>query len=164
MLKATFVRTAGERDRIYVTRSDGSEVSWSFPSYRDGLPHDLVHLAVESCCGLRSGFWGRVDAGADPAAINAEANRVGGTGKYAAFGEPAELYVAEALANAGWLRNGVTDDEIRQAVGAECGRAEVAPPELSNSTIEEIRATLGALASRWRALQPKGALSVSFPG
>jgi hypothetical protein len=39
MLKATFVRTVGQRDRIYVTRSDGSEV--------------------------------------DPAAITAEANRVG---------------------------------------------------------------------------------------
>ena len=69
MLKATFVRTAGERDRIFVTRSDGSEVSWSFPSYGEGLPHDLVHWVVESCCGLRWGFWGRVDAGADPDAV-----------------------------------------------------------------------------------------------
>ena len=164
MLKATFVRTAGERDRIYVTRSDGSEVSWSFTSYGDGLPHDLVHWVVESCCGLRAGFWGRVDAGADPAAITAKANRVGGKNKYAAFGpDQAELDVAEALANAGWSRDGVTDDEIRAAVAAECGRLEVPPPELSASQTERIRSTLRDLTQRWQSLLPKGSLSVTFP-
>jgi hypothetical protein len=164
VLKATFVRIAGERDRIYVTRSDGSEVSWSFPSYGDGLPHDLVHWVVESCCGLRAAFWGRVDAGADPAAITAKANRVGGKDKYAAFGpDQAELYVAEALANAGWFREGVTDDEIREAVAAECRQLEVLPPELSAIETERIRSTLRDLARRWQSLLPKGSLSVTFP-
>src|SRR5262245_15116764 len=65
VLKAAFVRTVGERDRVYVTRSDGSQVSWAFPSYGGALPHDLVHLVVESAFGLSQGFWGRVDAGAD---------------------------------------------------------------------------------------------------
>ena len=164
MLKATFVRIAGERDRIYVTRSDGSEVSWSFPSYGDGLPHDLVHWVVESCCGLRAGFWGRVDGGADPAAITVQANRVGGKDKYAAFGpDQAELYLAEALANAGWSQEGVTDDEIREAVVAECRRLELPPRVLSATETERIRATLHDLARRWRSLLPKGSLSVRFP-
>ena len=46
-MKASFVRTEGAPDRIYVVRSDGSETSWSFPTYGDGLPHDLCHLVVE---------------------------------------------------------------------------------------------------------------------
>ena len=67
VLRASFVRVAGQRDRIYVLRSDGSEVSWVFPTYGDMVPHDLVHVVVESAFGLKNGFWGRVDAGVDPA-------------------------------------------------------------------------------------------------
>ena len=48
MLKASFVRTVGDRDRIYVVRSDGSEVNGAFPAYGDALPHDLTHLVVEA--------------------------------------------------------------------------------------------------------------------
>ena len=75
VLKASFVRTAGERDRIYVTRSNGTEVGWVFPSYGDAPPHDLIHLVAESGFGLANGFWGRVDAGADPGRIDGQANR-----------------------------------------------------------------------------------------
>jgi hypothetical protein len=118
---------------------------------------------VESRCGLRAGFWGRVDAGADPAAITAEANRVGGKDKYAAFGpDQAELYVAEALANAGWSREGVTDHEIRETVVAECRRLAVPPRELSAVEMEQIRSTLHDLARRWQSLLPRGSLSVVF--
>jgi hypothetical protein len=49
-------------------------------------PHDLVHLVVEAAFGLAQGFWGRVDAGVDPAAIMAVANRKGGGNRYAGFG------------------------------------------------------------------------------
>jgi hypothetical protein len=75
ILQASFLRVPGQRDRIHVRRSDGSETSWVFPSYGTLLPHDLVHLVVESAFGLRRGFWGLVDGGADPARINEEANR-----------------------------------------------------------------------------------------
>ena len=95
-LKASFVRTVGDRDRIYVVRSDGSEVNWAFPSYGDSLPHDLIHLVVEAAFGLAQGFWGRVDAGADPAAITADANRRGGRNKYSGFGTAlSELQLAK---------------------------------------------------------------------
>jgi hypothetical protein len=164
MLKATFVRAAGERDRIYVTRSDGSEVSWSFPSYGDGLPHDLVHWVVESCCGLRNAFWGRVDAGADPAVVNAEANRAGGSDKYAGYGpDRQELDVAEALANAGWTRDGATEAEIRESLVTQCRSLGAPAPDLSPTQAERIRSTLRELSSRWRSLLPKGSLTVTFP-
>ena len=87
MLNASFVRTVGERDRFYVTRSDGSEVSWVFATFGNAPPHDMIHLIVESAFGLTQGFWGRVDAGANPAVIMEQANRMGGPNKYAAFGD-----------------------------------------------------------------------------
>jgi hypothetical protein len=92
VLRASFVRTVGERDRIYVVRSDGSEVNWAFPNYGEALPHDLIHLVVEAAFGLRQGFWGRVDAGVDPGAIMADANRRGGSNKFSGFGTPGRSY------------------------------------------------------------------------
>ena len=86
MLNASFVRTVGDRDRIYVRRSDGSEVNWVFPTFGDAPPHDMIHLIVESAFGVTQGFWGRVDDGVDPGVISAQANRAGGRNKYAAFG------------------------------------------------------------------------------
>ena len=163
MLRAIFVRTAGERDRIYVTRSNGSEVNWSFPTYGNGLPHDLVHLVVEACCGLRSGFWGRVDAGADPRIINAKANRAGGKDKYAAFGpEQAELQMAEALAGAAWWLEGATHEQLEESVAVQCRRLGAPVPNLSPEHTTRIRSTLARLARRWEALVPKGSLSVTF--
>jgi hypothetical protein len=162
MLRAAFVRTAGERDRIYVTRSDGSEVSWVFPTYGDALPHDLVHLVVESAFGLARGFWGRVDEGADPAAISAEANRVGGKDKYAGFGkDQAELMLAEALANVGWSNEPAHILAQLQQAARDTG---VALPELSLERVERTQQALVALARRWRSLLPKGALDMSFDG
>lgn len=161
MLRAVFVRTVGERDRIYVTRSDGSELSWAFPSYGDAPPHDLVHLVVESAFGLARGFWGRVDAGADPGRIQAEANRRGGAKKYAAYGEDQrELQIAEALAAASWSE---ADDVVAKAIRASYARFGVeAPPEPTAARIRETREALGLASRRWRALLPKGSLTAPF--
>jgi hypothetical protein len=164
-MRATFVRTAGQPDRVYVNRSDGSEVSWSFPTYGDGLPHDLVHLVVEAAFGLQAGFWGRVDEGADPRIINAEANRVGGARKYAAFGnDQRELCLAEALAGAPWWIVDESDEAVREAIRRNCARSGVSPPEdMTDERIQGVRAELARLAQRWRALVPKGALEIGFP-
>jgi hypothetical protein len=154
------VRTAGERDRIYVTRSDGSEASWVFPTYGDALPHDLVHLVVESAFGLTQGFWGRVDGGADPAAITAEANRKGGKDKYAGFGpDRRELLLAEALANAPWSEDPERIlEQLRQVYAAAESPADV----LSRERVDEVRSTLADLGRRWREMRPKGAIDLSF--
>src|SRR3984893_12789772 len=63
MREATFVRRRGSRDRVYVTRGDGTSTGWDFPSYGDGLPHDLCHLVVEEALRLADGFWGVVHQG-----------------------------------------------------------------------------------------------------
>lgn len=161
VLRAAFVRVVGERDRIYVTRSDGSEVSWPFPTYGDSLPHDLVHLVVESAFHVSRGFWGRVDAGADPAVITAEANRKGGRDKYAAYGlDQRELLLAEALANAPWSSE---TERVIESIRAACGDFGLSVPELlTHERVEQTKRSLAELALRWRGLRPKGALDLSF--
>lgn len=158
------MRVRGQRDRIYVRRSDGSEVSWVFPTYGDELPHDLVHLIVEGAFGVRQGFWGRVDAGVDPARINDEANRMGGANKYQGFGDDRrDLLLAEALAAASWLNVDVSDEQRREAIVESCGKLGVElPPAVSLERVGEVRAALAQLRAQWRALGVKGTLKLRF--
>jgi hypothetical protein len=159
-MQISFVRTVGEPDRVYVRRSDGSETSWSFPTYGDELPHDLVHLVVEAVFEIQGGFWDRVDAGVDVSRINREANRAGGRDKYAGFGPDRDaLLVAEALAGLGWGYLDMSDAERRDAALAACARVGGDLPETASlERFAEVRAQIDALRSRWRALSPKGTL------
>jgi hypothetical protein len=163
MLQASFVRIVGERDRIYVTRSDGSSLSWVFTSYGDALPHDLVHLVVESAFGVRQGFWGRVDGGADPGAISREANRRGGRDKYAAYGpDQTELLLAEALANVRWLDDERTEVLVERAADGFRQAGRPVSALVSEERVEHLRRVLGDLTGRWRALAPKGTIILEF--
>ena len=163
-LWASFVRILGQPDRIYVHRSDDSEVSWTFPTYGDGLPHDLVHLVVESAFGVRRGFWGRVDSGVDPARVNAAANRRGGTDKFAPFGANLrELYLAEAMAVVRWGDVTLSDDGIVAIVRDSYCELELdVPVTLSRERVARVRETLDALRCRWCELLPKGTLRLPF--
>ena len=69
-LSVSFTRHRGRNDQVEVTRSNGTSVSWDFPSYGDVLPHDMIHLVVEEGLGMQDGFWGLVDQGADVAMLN----------------------------------------------------------------------------------------------
>ena len=164
MLNASFVRTVGDRDRIYVTRSDGSEVSWVFPTYGDVPPHDMIHLIVEAAFGVGQGFWGRVDSGIDPGRIMAQANRMGGRNKYAAFGDNApDLLLAEVLANCGWLGEVVTGEDLEQQILNICRQVNLPTPALlSAERTARVRAVLLRLAERWKGLKPKGAIELQF--
>ncbi len=162
-MHVTFVRTEGQPDRIYVERSDGSEASWSFPTYGDGLPHDLVHLVVEAAFGLRRGLWGLVDSGIDMARVNAEANRKGGADKYGALGDRTDILLSEALAAAVSAPYLETNEERLELLREGCEKLGLAVP--AGSTAEkfsEMRALLAALSAEWRTLKPKGSLRLSF--
>jgi hypothetical protein len=163
-LTVTFVRKAGSPDHVYVRRRDGSETGWSFPSYGAGLPHDLVHLVVESHFGLTDGFWGRVASGIDAARVNADANRRGGKDKYAGFGDDlGELYLAEALANARWLDREATDGERLEDIARECAKASIpVPAALTLASVATVREKLADLQAQWARLVPRGALTLSF--
>lgn len=164
-MQITFVRHPDAPDRIYVVRDDGSEVSWSFPSYGDGLPHDLVHLVLERRFGLRQGFWGRVAAGVDPSRINAMATRQGGKGKYAGFGEDLrELVLAEALAGAPWGMAELPDAEVLAMLMTNVDAAGMPSPlPLTPELVAEVREALAETRRQWQAQGPKGALRLSFP-
>jgi hypothetical protein len=163
-MDVSFVRVRGQRDRIYVRRTDGSEVSWVFPTYGDELPHDLVHLVVEAAFGVRQGFWGRVDAGVDPARVNDEANRVGGANKYRGFGDDRrDLLLAEALAGAPWLNADASVARQCETIVENCARSGVGPlPALSLERVGEVRAALLRLREQWRAIGDKGTIKLRF--
>lgn len=144
-MKISFVRTVGARDRVYVERDDGTTASWAFPTYGDAPPHDLVHLIAEQELGLTDGLWARIAAGADLAAINAAADRTGGTiaQKYAALGD-------------GVLRS--------EAAAAALSIVDGEPPAwIDLAALARARARLAEIAAAWRALVPKGALTFSWP-
>ncbi len=164
LLRAVFVRAEGRPDAIHVTRPDGSGEHWTFPTYGNALPHDLVHLVAESGLGLANGFWGRVASGASPARVNAQANRKGGKDKFASFGpDHAALLVAEAAANARWWDATQADAELSSAIAAECPSIGVQPPRaLTLERVHAVRETLEALRARWCGLLPKGALELVF--
>ena len=163
-MKIAFVRTEASPDRVYVTRTNGTETSWSFPTYGNFIPHDLVHLVVEAAFGLHQGFWGRVDAGVDAERINAEANRKGGANKYAKFGlDQTDLFLAELLAGTRWADETMTDDDLVNSIVAACKAQALNPPHnLCGLVVREVRDSIAKLCRQWMKLIPKGALNFSF--
>jgi hypothetical protein len=136
-----FVKTPGARDRVYCERPDGSTASWSFPSYGpDGMPHDLVHYAIERALGLTDGVFGKVAKGADLARINAAANRTAGR-------------VAQAYADLQPL-----DQVLRSERLAAGGVADLTDPE--RALVRQARAELH---QAWADLGDRGTLVLSWP-
>jgi hypothetical protein len=159
-VRIAVVRTVGKPDRFHVAREGTAEVRWTFPTYGDALPHDLVHFVVETAAGLRGGFWGRVARGADPARVNAAANRKAGKAaeKYAGFGDDlGELFVAEALAATDW-----SSAAWREALAASCERVGCVVPPLHEEDATAIAHVLDMLGARWRGLVPKGAIHLEL--
>jgi hypothetical protein len=160
-VRVTFVRTLGKHDRVYVKRTNGSESSWSFPSYGDALPHDLVHLVCEIELGVRDGIYGRVAAGADLREINQKANRKGGKDKYRALGRDLEgVLWSEALAAAPWDRG---DDEVRDELVALARRMGGGVRAVTKEDIHRVREALAEMRARWRRLSDRESIVVEYP-
>lgn len=159
-----FVRIAGQRDRIYVKRSNGSEVGWDFPTLGNEIPHDMTHLVVESMFELRQGFWGRVDAGVDPKKVNEMANRGGGPNRYAGFGEDlSELYLAEALAGLSWGLRELSPADRLAAFRSACEKHSLTPPStVTEESLAAAERRINELRAKWRALLPKGTLELTW--
>lgn len=159
-----FVRVAGQPDRIYVKRSNGTEVAWEFPTFGSEIPHDMMHLVVETKFGLRNGFWGRVNAGVDPEKVNELANRRGGPNKYAGFGDDlSELYLAEALAGLSWSIRELTPADRYATFIAACEKLSIhPPPEVGADSLAAVEHRINELRAQWRALLPKGTMELTF--
>ncbi len=164
MIHIAFVRTFERPDRMHVRRADGTEVSWTFPTYGDALPHDLVHLVVEAAFGLRDGFWGKVAGGMDPRRANAQSDAPGTGEKYAGFGaDRSALLLSEALANASWWDEDMGPLDRLSAIQRSCAQLGVdAPESMQAEPLASTQQTLLALRARWRPLVPRGALHFTF--
>ena len=135
---------------MYVTREDGTSTSWDFPSYGDGLPHDLCHLVVESELGLTDGFWGLVDQGVD---VNNQATLMRGRplAEQAGLDLSGLLEAETAVAALAGSASGVGDVD-EQPVGVE--------PEAINA----IRDRLRQLSEQWRKLDDGAAITLQYHG
>jgi hypothetical protein len=140
VLEVTFVRRRGSRDRVYVTREDGTSTGWDFPSYGDGLPHDLSHLVVEDALRLADGFWGLVDQGVEVGVVDNQATLVRDGKRFAgeAGADFAGLNEAEA-AVAVLAGPAVTHSEV-----GEVAVARLASPLGGRLLANEIAEVLGA--------------------
>jgi hypothetical protein len=187
VLQVTFVRDRGQRDHVYVARRDGTATDWAFPSYGDGLPHDLCHLVVEDELGLAEGFWGLVDQGVEVRLVRNEATLCRGGRPLA--DQPgvdlAGLMQAEAavalLAPPGLVVETVGDLVVARPVGdgARPDRpdrhgdaADVItdltgqnlPTTATPEAVTAIQRRLGEYAQQWRQLEDRGAITVMFSG
>jgi hypothetical protein len=148
VLEVAFVRRRGGRDRVYVTRSDGTSTGWDFPSYGDWLPHDLCHLVVEEELKLKDGFWGLVDRGVEVGLINNQARLI-------RDGTPLVEHPDVDL-------TGLMEAEA--AVAAWSGPAATETADLPVATPAEavatIRCRLDTLGEQWRALDDGGAITL----
>ena len=148
-LHASFARADGA-DRIEVGRSDGSTVAWRFRTYGGNVPHDLVHMVVESGFGLRHAFWGCVDAGADPQRVNETTMRE--RDRFAGFGaQDDELRAAEGLTAISWFDTALDDHQLCLAIRESCAQFCVeAPPTVTPMRVAAVREALRRVREAWR--------------
>jgi hypothetical protein len=180
MLEVSFVRNRGSRDRVYVTRSDGTSTGWDFPSYGDGLPHDLCHLVVEDGLGLAEGFWGLVDQHVDVGLVNNEPTLM-------RDGKPLVEQPGVDFAGLTQAEEAVallaTPAVEGEQVG-EIGAVHLASPTVGARPMDEIAEQLGfslpdsatpaaiaaihdrlrELGLRWRSLNDGGSIVITFSG
>jgi hypothetical protein len=163
---------------VYVRRDDGSSTGWEFPSYGDGLPHDLCHLVVEDELSLNEGFWGLVDQGVDVGLVNNQATLMrdgkplvehagvdfsglneaeravavlaGPTVNVAAYGE---LTVARLATQRDMT---AASGEVAQALGFEL------PTSATPDAILAIHTRLRDLEERWGSLEDGAAINLPF--
>ena len=178
MLEVTFVRRQGGRDRVYVTRENRTSTGWDFPSYGDGLPHDLCHLVVEDELRLADGFWGLIDQGVevgmvdDQATLVRDGKRLVGeagvdltgliqaeaavavlAGPAVAVSEVGEIAVAHLVSRPD-VRPRVS--EIAEVLGAQL------PESATPDAIAAIRDRLQSLGEQWRNLDDGDAIKLAF--
>lgn len=172
----------GERDGMWVTRSDGSSAQVPI-----NVPHDLPHLVVESWFGLTHGFWGLIDEGAFAGDIKAAGSRDSRRAKKGRIGVLAarpgqspvgpdpllrdhseELQAAKAITNAFRLW-GMADrepDTVRARLGSPAAVNRVVREVLdrmSNADVESVYERQDALWARWLAVPPGEKLRLRWP-
>lgn len=161
------ITKGSEKDHIEVIRHDGSIETTTFPK-KGLLPHDVVHLVVESKLQFETGFWGRVADGANPEDVGAVAI-AGGHRSSSRAQTPrediVELIQAERIVECFeaemWSEASDLDNFIG-VLGAACSQSHVRSPELSAQNLSDIRKELSTLLVRWQKLEKGGSLTLDW--
>jgi hypothetical protein len=163
-IRISAVRTGEERDRVYVERADGTEVSWTWSREEPALPHDLVHWVVETEARLLHGFWGLVADGLDPARVDRMAERIasGVTLRDMSGRDLTDLIHAECLTSAVTRPDRMPDAAWSGLVEA-LERFGVEPPDLSAADLAAIEGRVGDLRRSWFETPAGSALELDFP-
>ncbi len=168
-MEVTFTKLSGRRYSVAVRRERGPALApRQGPGYDDFLPHDAVHLIVESEARLAGGAFGRVAAGrnnifwpADPALRRRQARRE--ARRVTTKAEHADMARSEWFASVCpllWeLRTGRrAESDLPEWFSS--GDASALPGPLTERIIER----LDDFAARWAALPAGGTITLSWPG
>ncbi|HEY4112496.1 MAG TPA: hypothetical protein VGM17_00405 [Rhizomicrobium sp.] len=138
---------AGKYDRLFVHRDGGIE-EVACPKI-GGIPHDMVHFAVENVMGKR-GFLRRV----------ADGEKLGFRMATTIEGDQMErlVEVMQADSNSGYPAPADLVDMYR----VTCDAREVSPYPVTEAHIAAIRAEMKRLDELWRATPPGQSLILSF--
>lgn len=147
-------------DRLACVRADGSSCEVDLP--RQGiLPHDLIHLWVESRLGLSDGFIGLVAKGADIDYAGKELHRHVDPELQMQAGQAES--VVEALQSQLW--SGQFEEAMfHYGLAQACQMRAVAPPDLEGISVkEDLFLPLLRLGEAWNALPAGADWRLAFP-
>ena len=156
------------RDGIEASLASGARIAFETPC-KGPIPHDAVHLFVETRFGIRRGFWGLVEEGMTPDRIQ-DLARAGGhpSASRASLPDLAlhPILQAERLVEifeADLWGGGQGDEaELLSLAGIACTNSQVPLPPVPEGAVARVRADLAAFARTWTALPRGGGLDLEW--
>lgn len=149
-MQLTFTKGSGKYDRLDVVTAAGPQPAINCPK-QGIIPHDMVHLAVESEVATL-GFLDGIAAG-------------GGSGFTAGADDPHHRAVerlVETVQAEAWSGRPVADDEFIALYRVTCDARGDTPLALDAATIAAIRSRIADLTGRWAAVPVGGTLGLNL--
>lgn len=150
------ITKGAKADDIEIRRAKGPASRFSFPK-KGPIPHDAVHLFVETTMGLTRGFWGLVLEGQQPEAIQEMAKAAGHASASRARAPDStivELLQAERLVEcfeAELWSGGADDAALLDLAATACAASHVPLPPIASGALARARGGLADFARVWRA-------------
>ena len=149
-------RKKGKPDTLTCNRDDGSS-TWE--SSKVGIPHDLLHYAVETTLGYRNAFYGLVAGGRDIASFGTK------NGMKDVYTEEAQ-WVEFIVGLLQWPAVGggppIPDAEFFTSLEGYAKEHGLTAPSITPSQLAEMRAKARELHCQWAELEEGGVLELPF--
>ncbi|MFM5917392.1 MAG: hypothetical protein ACKOOL_07655 [Novosphingobium sp.] len=167
-MKITFSKGQRE-DWIGIERDDGSRADTRFP-HKGPVPHDAVHLFVESGFGLSRGFWGMIAEGHHPEEL-VEIAKLGGHASAKRAEVPSDdivqLLQAERLVEVfeADLWSGGSGDAagVLDLGRTACDYSHVAMPGADTTVVDKVRGAIRAFAAQWQGVPVGQKMCLAWP-